>query len=328
MATTTPRLPQVGDQWRFKNDVVEVIEFIPALDHFGGVSAVRYAWLTEIDVDPAIREHSSREEGRLTGLARSAEFVRTATLVVAVPTDATGVDTYDSPEPEPAAREFAPGNPVLVDNGREGRVTSVHDDFVWVSIKDPLVNTGWRPANGYHPSDVKHAPAPQRPFTTGDPVLYSGPTSEIDGKTGVVIGPWTEDESVIDVELEGAGRWSVPTERLALVDPVGALTAPPGVLLAPPPGMTPEARQALADRFAEVSATGHATVLDPAPSDSTPSLVQLDQADAGRRVIAAALAFDELDDRREGLDVAGVDAWDTARERLRQALADFREVNR
>lgn len=50
--------------------------------------------------------------------------------------------------------------------------------------------------------------------------------------------------------------------------------------------------------------------------------------DVMTRVLSAALAFDELDDRREGLDVAGVDAWDTAREGLRQALADFREVTR
>ena len=55
-------------------------------------------------------------------------------------------------------RRFEAGNPVLVDNGREGVVTSVHDGYVWVSVKDPLVNTGWRPANGYYPADVQHAP--------------------------------------------------------------------------------------------------------------------------------------------------------------------------
>ncbi|MEU4386799.1 hypothetical protein [Promicromonospora sp. NPDC023805] len=80
------------------------------------------------------------------------------------------------------------------------------------------------------------------------------------------------------------------------------------------------------DEFAEdieQHKRGHAP-----PLGGTPSLVQLDQADAGHRVIAEALAFDELDDRRDGLDVAGVDAWDTAREGLRQALADFREVTR
>jgi hypothetical protein len=67
-----------------------------------------------------------------------------------------------------------------------------------------------------------------------------------------------------EVELIEAAPVAEPDQ-----DPVGALTAPPGVDLAPPPGMTPEARTALADRFAEVSASGHVKVLDPPLSART-----------------------------------------------------------
>jgi hypothetical protein len=128
---------QVGDLWRFKNDHVEVIEFIPAEPHFGGVSALRYAWLTEIDVDPAIREHSSRDEGRLIGLARAAEFVRTATLVVPAPApeqEDDGTEAESLAEVQAPAAAFVRDERVQVTEpkhplfGRQGRVYKERPD--------------------------------------------------------------------------------------------------------------------------------------------------------------------------------------------------------
>lgn len=98
---SAPRPFQVGDRYRFTNDVVQITEVIPALDFYDGEPAVRYAWLTEIDVDPAIREHSPREAGRLTGLARAEVFARTATFVEPAPTDPSG-GAVTAPTPAPS----------------------------------------------------------------------------------------------------------------------------------------------------------------------------------------------------------------------------------
>lgn len=257
------RLPQVGDRWRFKNDVVEVVEFIPAEGHFGGVPALRYAWLTEIDVDPAIREHSSREEGRLIGLARSAEFVRTATLEVAAPSSTTDVDTYDCPEPGCSFSVSAIGT---------------------LDLDEP----------DYFNEQIEEHKRTHQCLCT-----YDG-----------------EGQSV-DAECPKHG------------EPVGALTAPPGVVLVPPPGMTPEARQLLADEFAALAATGsvaHASsqaglatlwFSHPAPAIAPPALVQLDRDDAAERL--ADEVADLLTRFSDNLEMFLP---------VRRALADFRAVTR
>jgi len=118
----------VGDRYRFKNDVVEITEVIPELDFYDGRPAVRYAWLTEIDVDPAIREHSSREAGRLTGLARAEVFARTATFVEPAPTNpSTGAVTQPNPAPVDAA------TPSLVELDRRDEMRALLAEAIWRS---------------------------------------------------------------------------------------------------------------------------------------------------------------------------------------------------
>lgn len=102
---------------------------------------------------------------------------------------------------EPLTRPFEPGNPVLVDNGREGRVTSIHDGYVWVSVKDPMVNTGWRPANGYDPADVQHAPTDASTGVVTDrapaPSREAAPSLvELDAKEAVLTAVLAWDEAV------------------------------------------------------------------------------------------------------------------------------------
>lgn len=144
-----------------------------------------------------------------------------------------------------------------------------------------------------------------RPFTTDDKVLYSGPTPEIDGKAGVVIGRWTSDESVIDVEFDG-DRWSIPASRLTLVEQDDDLDEPvPYVPVSPrsvrhtnePCDLTPQfssqagvaAHRYSPTRFGALIPSGGAvTQPNPAPSDA-PSLVELDRQDAIVQAIRWAL---------------------------------------
>lgn len=106
-----------------------------------------------------------------------------------------------------------------------------------------------------------------RPLTTDDKVLYSGPTSELDGKTGVVIGRWTGDESVIDVDFDG-DLWSIPADRLTLIEQVG-----------PRPSSSQAGLTAI--RFSH-----------PAPALAAPSIVVVDAQEALNK---AAFAWVDMD---------------------------------
>lgn len=124
---------------------------------------------------------------------------------------------------------------------------------------------------------------------------------------------------------DGEGQ-SVDAECPKHGDATGALTAPPGVELAPPPGLTPEARQRLADDFAALAAPGsvaHAPSSQAGLASFVPSLVQLDAAETARdELIVASITWHEI--RATGVGTA----VDVAEEQLAAATAAYRAVTR
>ena len=133
-----------------------------------------------------------------------------------------------------------------------------------------------------------------------------------------------------DIEQHERGH-EIARQRLELedvVEPVGALTAPPGVAPAPPPGMTPAARQQLADEFAALAASGSVSHASSSQAGlaSLPSLVQLDAEEAVKaaetEVVVAAVVWDDV--RATG----NATALEVAGQQLADTIATYRAVPR
>lgn len=273
------RMPEVGDQYRFTNDVVEIIEVFPALDFYDRRPAVRYAWLTEIDVDPAIREHSTREAGRLTGLSRADTFVRTATFVEAGGTEAESIDplfpslTESGDEPDPVGALTAPAGveltppPTMTPQDREALAAS------------------FAQAANRHPAVLSHDGVTVEPAIRPEMwVVYAvdGPTAYLRGVHGKVLVTYPAGrfgDTVADVVFKGhTATWAIPVKHLA---PLALELHEPGCDC--PPHVAATVAAVAADRAAR----------------GVPSLVQLDRDEAVQEALVAlgdaAIAWHDAD---------------------------------